>query len=164
MLYGLTACILIILCGSSLAQPVSSAARGRSSAAGSVIYTNTQFGFHFSLPKTWKGYSIITYEWEGGTGANATGTKGPIIVIRHPRWTEAEPREDIPIMVFTHPEWNLIARDQGELIVSAAPFPPSELGRNAKFVFALPPRYNSDLSTGWEEVAQIMTGKPLHAF
>ena len=30
-----------------------------------IIYTNTQYGFSFSLPDSWEGYSLITSEWEG---------------------------------------------------------------------------------------------------
>ena len=29
------------------------------------VYRNTQFGFSFSLPESWKGYRIITEKWEG---------------------------------------------------------------------------------------------------
>jgi len=31
----------------------------------SVVYKNTQYGFTFSLPESWKDYKIITDEWEG---------------------------------------------------------------------------------------------------
>ena len=30
-----------------------------------ITYTNTQYGFSFSLPISWEGYSIIISEWEG---------------------------------------------------------------------------------------------------
>ena len=42
-------------------------------------------------------------------------------------------------MVFTRDEWPLV--DQQKIGVSAAPISPSKLGENAKFVFALPPRW-----------------------
>jgi hypothetical protein len=32
----------------------------------SVIYTNKKFGFRFSLPQSWTGYSIKISEWQGG--------------------------------------------------------------------------------------------------
>jgi hypothetical protein len=88
--------------------------------------------------------------------------KGPILTIRHPLWTKDNPREDIPIMVFTLAQWDLVQKEQ--LIVSAAPFPPTELGRNNRYVFALPPRYDDDELTGYEEVESIMRSSPLHAF
>ena len=43
----------------------------------------------------------------------------------------------------------------------AAPINPSELGRNKRYVFALPPRYNFAFPTGYEEVEEILEGKPL---
>ena len=85
-----------------------------------------------------------------------------VISIRHPLWTKEDPRQDIPIMVFTRRQWALV--EQEKLIVSAAPFPPSELGKNSENVFALPARYNYGLLTGFEEVEKIMQGKPLHPF
>jgi hypothetical protein len=133
-------------------------------AAKSVVYKNKRYGFAFSLPGSWKGYSILPRQWSGTPINDASGVKeecGPILIIRHPLWTEAEPREDIPIMVFTHRQWQEV---QSRLAVSAAPFPPSEIGRNAKWVFGLPPRYNYDFLTGFEEVEQILQGSPLRAF
>jgi hypothetical protein len=61
-------------------------------------------------------------------------------------------------MIFTLAQWSQ------DLIVSAAPVPPSELGRNTRYVFALPPRYNFAFPDGFQEVEAIVEGKPLHAF
>jgi hypothetical protein len=138
---------------------------GESRAAKSLVYKNEQYGFVFSLPESWKGYAILTRHWDWTPSGHPSGVKdehGPILIIRHPHWTKAEPREDIPIMVFTRSQWRRV--ENGELIVSAAPFSPGELGRNAKWVFALPPRFDYDLLTGVEEVDQIIENKPLHAF
>ena len=38
---------------------------------------------------------------------------------------------------------------------------PKELGRNSKYVFALPARYNFAFPTGFEEVEDILAGNPL---
>ena len=62
-------------------------------------------------------------------------------------------------MVFTLEQWKSL----GEFHVSPAPFPPSELGRNRKYVFALPARYNYDFLDGWEQVDSILKGHALHA-
>ena len=62
-------------------------------------------------------------------------------------------------MVFTLAEWDQVR--QSRLTVGAAPIPPSELGRNATYVFALPARYNYAFPTGYEEVAKILEGNPL---
>ena len=65
-------------------------------------------------------------------------------------------------MVFTLTQWDSL--QQGKFYVSAAPINPSELGRNIKYVFALPARYNYVFPTGWEEVEKILEGNPLKAF
>ena len=79
-----------------------------------------------------------------------------------PRWTEANPWQDIPIMIFTHSQWSLV--NDGSAAVSAAPYEPGEVGRNRKYVFALPPRYNIDEDEGYREVIEILNGHPLHPF
>jgi hypothetical protein len=67
-----------------------------------------------------------------------------------------------PIWIFTHDQWNRVQNDR--LIVSAAPFPSSELGHNRRFVFALPPRYSYDELSGFEEVLKINANHPLHPY
>jgi hypothetical protein len=131
--------------------------------AKSVVYTNQHYGFAFTLPKSWKGFSILVSDWSGfGPRDNEMKEHGPEFTIRHPLWTEADPRQDIPIMVFTHAQWD--ESEKNQIIVSAAPIGPSELGRNKKFVFALPPRYNYAFPDGFQEVDEIMRRKPLRAF
>ena len=127
-----------------------------------AVYSNGEYGFTFSLPESWQGYSIIAENWEGIDPESSTKENGPLISIRHPQWTEQNPRQDIPIMVFTHHQWNLI--QQEELSVGAAPIPPKELDRNTKYVFALPARYNFAFPTGYEEVEKILESNPLRAF
>jgi hypothetical protein len=65
-------------------------------------------------------------------------------------------------MVFTIAQWDLIQQEQFH--VGAAPINPSELGRNVKYVFALPARYNYAFPTGYQEVEKILEGKPLRGF
>lgn len=131
--------------------------------ATTLEYRNTQYGFSFSLPVNWQGYSIVVVKWEGyPVDGNAPKVEGPEILIRHPLWTSANPRQDIPIMVFTPGQWQLI--QQEKLAVGAAPIGPSELGRNADYVFALPARYNYAFPTGYEEVERILEGKPFQTF
>jgi hypothetical protein len=124
----------------------------------SIVYVNREYGFRFRLPRGWAGYSIRAERVEIGESKGHYES----IKIRHPRWTEQEPREDIPIWVFTRAQWPSI--EDETLIVSAAPFGPLELGRNKRYVFALPPRYSNDEFTGVEEVRKIFTGKPLQGF
>jgi hypothetical protein len=131
-----------------------------------TVYKNTQYGFSFSLPNTWNNYSIITDKWEGisikGQDMGKTVESGTTISIRHPQWTSQNPRQDIPIMVFTIDQWNALKNE--EISVGAAPIPPTELGRNNKYVFALPARYNYAFLTGYEEVENILKGNPLKTF
>jgi hypothetical protein len=137
----------------------------RAASSTATDYRNTEFGFDFSLPASWKGYSIVMDQWQGyasGEQGDVLVEHGPLISIRHPLWTAANPRQDIPIMVFTLSQWDALERE--EFHIGAAPIGPSELGRNTKYVFALPARYNFAYLSGWEEVQKILDGKPLHAF
>ncbi|MGE5485230.1 MAG: hypothetical protein ACM3X4_09450 [Ignavibacteriales bacterium] len=132
---------------------------------GSIVYKNTQYGFRFSLPESWKGYVIVADKWEGlaprGPQGETASDTGPMISIRHPQWTSQDPRQDIPIMVFTLAQWESL--QQGKYHIAAAPIGPSELGRNSEYVFALPARYNFAFPTGFEEVEHILKGHPLQA-
>jgi hypothetical protein len=132
--------------------------------AGQVVYVNSEYGFTFSLPYSWSGYSIVNEKWEGYTldseaNAEEPSHDGALIVIRHPDWAEETPRQDIPIMVFTLDEWESL--QEGEFHIGAAPMNPSELGRSSEYVFALPARYNYSFPEGYEEVEDILEGKPL---
>jgi hypothetical protein len=135
----------------------------RQAAAKSVSYINKQYGFRFLLPSDWRGYSIVLSCWHGdalnGRSQSEKTETGPLISIRHPLWTEADPYQDILIIVFTWPQWSLVEHD--ELIVSAAPFGPSNIGQNAKYVFATPPRFEYAFPTGWEGVLEILRHHPL---
>jgi hypothetical protein len=76
------------------------------------------------------------------------------LLLRHPQWTAAAPWQDIPVLVFTHDEWPLV--EQQKLGVCAAPISPIKLGENAKFVFALPPRWIGFVDTlGQDEAAKV---------
>lgn len=126
----------------------------------STLVANNQYGFNIKLPVSWKGYSILTETWQGAVPTD-NGDKiieqGPELLIRHPLWTEKNPRQDIPIMVFTLDQWNSLQQDKFH--IGAAPINPSELGRNSRYVFALPARYNYAFPTGWEEVDQVLSNK-----
>ena len=130
----------------------------------SIVYKNTEYGFNFTLPESWKGYSIVSSLWEGiPMGSQQSGQTvaetGPIISIRDPKWTAQTPRQDIPIMVFTLDQWNSLQKDVFH--IGAAPNGPSELGRNNSYVLALPTRYNYAFPSGYKEVETILESKPL---
>jgi len=132
-----------------------------SDASKSIVYKNTKYGFSFKLPASWRGYSIITSQWEGIANENGSTVDetGPIISIRNPKWTKETPRQDIPIMVFTFNQWNSLK--QGVFHIGAAPVDPTELGRNNYYMFALPARYNYAFLPGYEDVEKILAGNPL---
>jgi hypothetical protein len=128
-----------------------------------IEYRNTEYGFGFSLPASWRGYSIITDSWQGYTfngQGEVTVEQGPMISIRHPQWTSENPRQDIPIMVFTLAQWNSL--QQGNYTISAGGIA-TELGRNARYVFVLPPRYDVAELPGRDEVETILASNPFHA-
>ncbi|HYK73480.1 MAG TPA: hypothetical protein VEV44_10260 [Pseudoneobacillus sp.] len=128
-----------------------------------IVYQNSQYGFNFSLPVSWQDYKIVTEKWEGLANSGSQGEKvvetGPMILIRHPEWTSQNQRQDIPVMVFTHSQWDTLQTE--EFHIGAAPIGPSELGRNSKYVFALPARYNFAFPTGYEEVETILNNQAL---
>jgi hypothetical protein len=149
-------------------RPVSSAASGEEAAqktsaepaADGIEYSNTKYGFSFSLPEGWKGYTIVIDRWEGNDREKGAVDHGPVVRIRHPEWTKESPRQDIPIMVFTLAQWDSI--EQGNFVFSAAPVRPLELGRNKKYVFALSPSFDNGDVAGGKEVNQILRHGPLH--
>jgi len=168
ILLGFAMCLAQHSTAAGPQQQASQSSEAKSGGAQSVVYTNKTYGFRFALPAVWKGYSIIVEGWDGeryskdGDRESGPNETGPQIVIRDPRWTRENPREDIPIMIFTRSQWKRVEEER--LVVSAAPVGPDDLGRNSRYVFALPPRYNYDDLPGADEVQEIINHHPLHAF
>ncbi len=103
-------------------------------------YRDEEYGFEITLLNSWKEYLVLVESWRGRTlDGQDKEFEGPQIVIRHPEWTVSQPWQDIPIMVFTNLEWELV--EEGNLNVSAAPIGPTKLDKNQNYVFALPPRW-----------------------
>jgi hypothetical protein len=149
---------------SPLATPAGAAVSpGSASQPGDVVVHNTEYGFDFVLPNSWQGYSIVAATWAGlgavGENAGKSIATGPDLSIRHPQWTEANPRQDIPILIFTLQQWDDLQKEVFH--IGAAPVPPTELGRNSRYVFALPARYNFAFPTGYEEVENILANQAL---
>lgn len=125
-----------------------------------IEYENTEYGFRFALPDSWKGYTIVTNEWEGQAATDGKVVEsGASISIRHPEWTADKPRQDIPLYVFTIDQWNEL--QQEKFFIGPAPMGPGELARNGKYVFALPARYNFAYPDGYQEVEDILSGNPI---
>jgi hypothetical protein len=134
--------------------------------ATSTEYRNTDYGFSVTLPLSWKGYLVVNDVWKAyslnASQSSTSDETGPLLSVRNPLWSTSTPRQDIPIMVFSLSQWDLLIQDK--IHIGAAPINPSELGRNAKYVFALPARYNFAYPVGYEEVDAILQTKPLHGF
>jgi hypothetical protein len=128
-----------------------------------AVYYNTQYGFSFELPESWQNFSIVDSRWEGlavtGENAGKIVEEGPELSIRHPQWTAENPRQDIPILIFTLNQWDALQKE--DFHIGAAPIGPSELARNSRYVFALPARYNFAYPAGYEEVETILKSQPL---
>jgi len=115
-----------------------------------VFYHNAQYDFTFFLPASWKGYSMLIQQWNGGEA-----WRGPIIVLRHPQWKADDPRQDIPIMVFTRSQWEACGHD-GRFFPYAGGVI-YEMRHNRKYVFGIYSRYNAaDSVKGWKEAAGIV--------
>jgi hypothetical protein len=69
-----------------IAQPATSKPKSR--ATKSIKYKNTKYGFTFSLPATWKGYSAVEGTWGGGDNSGPHGyevsERGPEITLVNP--------------------------------------------------------------------------------
>lgn len=122
------------------------------------IYHNTEYGFMLTLPDSWKGYTVVKDVWKGGRIDESLQQEeytGPKIILKNPQTTAQQMWQDIPIMVFTHDVWQLVAEEK--LAVSAAPIGPTKIGENADYVFATPPRWYGFTDTqGWEEAVEIV--------
>jgi hypothetical protein len=125
-----------------------------------VEYSNTKYGFRFSLPSGWKGYTIVTDQWEASDAQKGTVERGPIVHIRHPDWTKENPRQDIPIMVFTLTQWESV--EHGDFFISGVAIVPGELGRNRKYAFAVSRHVEESDVAGAKEVNAILQHEPLH--
>jgi hypothetical protein len=157
------AAAVTVACGMTAKQEAKVKCQIANAAATSdtIVYKNARYGFLFTLPESWKGFTIVTDKWEGvDSQSGKTVAEGPIILIRSPQWTFKNPRQDIPVMIFTVAQWNSL--QNGEFHIGAAPIGPTELGRNSRYVFALPARYNFAFLPGYEEVEKILAGNPLH--
>jgi hypothetical protein len=134
---------------------------GNSKKTHRLIYENTQFGFCFRLPASWTGYTILTGRWDGMVTSKSEWIHGPSITIRNSEWTTGNPYQDIPVLIFRPEVWKKV--EDAKITVGAAPFAPNELGRNNRYVFALPARLTSGSATGYQDVSNLIREKPLES-
>ncbi len=130
-------------------------AEGWCSESTGTTYTNDQYGFEMIFPSTWNDYTDSEKQWIGTDVTTGAKTEqGPLVTLYHPNYIVNGIH--IPIMIFTQQQW---AKVQSEtLSTSAAPIPPTKIGQNNRFVFALTPRYQNYFTseTGFVEVEAII--------
>ena len=132
-----------------------------------IHYYNPQYDFTFSLPASWRGYSVLIQQWDseledesakvGMQGGQIVLTResGPMVVLRHPQWKTNDLYQDIPIEVFTRSQWKAYKRE-GKFLIGAGGFE-EEVEHNAKYVFAISSRFNADDSVKeWHEANVIV--------
>jgi len=111
-----------------------------------LLYKNSQYGFTLTLPKTWSSYKVTEEAIQYGES----------VTLRHPLWTSAAPRMNIPILIYPLSQWQKWETTNFDGYPTAAPIGPTERGRNNKYVFATAPRYNYSFAEGFEEVENII--------
>jgi hypothetical protein len=117
-------------------------------------YYNSQYDFTFFLPASWQGYSVLVQQWGPNQTDVMVAEEGPIIVLRHPLWKTNVLYQDIPIMVFTHKQWD--EENQGRFFPYAGGII-GEMWHNRKYVFGLYSRYNAgDDVKVWKEADDII--------
>jgi hypothetical protein len=126
-----------------------------------VHYHNAQYDLTFGLPADWKGYSVVTQHWDGETylpdkDKDVALAQGPIIVLRNPLWKTGDLYLDIPIYVFTRPQWDDM--HLGKYDAAGAGGVIDELWHNDKYVFGIHSRtfgYNEDLKD-WRNTEDLV--------
>jgi hypothetical protein len=126
-----------------------------------LCYRNDKYDLTFFLPASWQGYSVLLQQWDGVAYSPAADKTivtghGMMITLRHPQWTAKAPYQDIPILVFTHAQWD--ALNAGKLWPSFfAGGTIEELWQTQKYVFAMSSRYALDDSVKeWKETTDIV--------
>jgi hypothetical protein len=124
-------------------------------------YHHAQYDLTFFLPASWRGFSVLSQQWDGETYSPATDEMivvghGTIITLRHPQWTASAPYQDIPILVFTRAQWDALLH--GKLWPSLfAGGTMHELWHSQEYVFGISSRYTFDDSVReWKETADIV--------
>jgi hypothetical protein len=106
------------------------------------IYKNDEYGFRIKFPDYWRLYSLENKFWSGqliNDLEKSFNYTGPLLVFKNQDLANDYNFQGIPIMIFTPDVWKLVQEEK--IAVSAAPIGPEIIGQNAKYIFALPPRW-----------------------
>ena len=126
-----------------------------------VVFHDLPSGLAFRLPASWRGYTVLTRDWEGWTyvaesDRSFVSERGRAIVLRHPRRTRTECWQDIPILVLTRVQWDSYHR--GAFAIGAGGVQ-LEFSHNSNYVFTISTRFNADDSVwGWKEASDAIGG------
>ena len=157
----LLACTALAPAGAN-AQAAPAQSHESAPAPATTVYRNTQYGFCFVLPASWKGFTIVTEQWQGGVFSTGQTIHGPRLLIRNPQWAEDDPYQDIPIMVFTPAQWRHVEED--DMSLNPKGISPAKLGQNGRYVFALQPLWVGYVEVnGWQEMESWMSQNRLQA-
>jgi hypothetical protein len=127
-----------------------------------VRYHNAQYDLTFFLPASWRGYSVLIdrlddEQYSPAKDKEVIMAHSPMIMLRNPQWQTNAPYQDIPILVFTHAQWDAVHRD-GLWPSCFAGGVIDELWHNQKYVFAMNSRtfgFADDLKC-WKETADVV--------
>ena len=117
-------------------------------------YRNTEYGFSLVFSESWQGYQVVKSTWQGwAIASGGAATQGPELTIKNTQGKkELQP---IPIMIFTPEQWAMVENES--IAVSAAPIGPGKIGQNAKYIFALPPRWVGFMDYAMQDEAVNIT-------
>jgi len=161
ILLSLSLVLSVELVGCSTATNHGNSTVGDNPTGFPLRYCNSEYGLTFFLPESWRGYSIVTGQWEAEAYSPVAdklvaADHGPMIVFRNPKCKTSDPHQDIPVLMFTRSQWDAFHDGKlGSLYAGGVIY---EMWHNDKYVFGIYSRYNANDSVkGWDEAAAILT-------
>ena len=149
--------LTIMLHGANKAPQVQHIGNGSDSSSDSsgsnIVYKNTQYGFLFTLPGSWKGYTIVNENWQGLDQNGKVVETGPIILIRSPHWTSENKYQDIPIMLISYEQ---IASYRSGILSFETFGSQYIIGNGSEYYFTIPSNYIDSKLLGYNEVEKIL--------
>lgn len=123
-----------------------------------IEYLNEEYNFSIYLPKDWEGFQVDTRQETGDEDLDELfdriDDKFVVMNIRHPKWTNEEPYQDISFVIFRAEQWNenvaSAVNDDFDLLPLQIP------GGGYKFILRSNPfAYNKALK-GYDQVREII--------
>jgi hypothetical protein len=152
-----TSILALGLIGAAMSAGCAHTGTDRARPEPAITFRGAKFDLTVSLPEDWRGYSVLAERWESSkydpkSDRDMVTARGPILVLRDPRWKSSTPRQDIPILVFTRAQWQ--AGDDEGIYAGGVIY---EIAHNARYVFARYSRFSADDSVpGAGEAERIL--------